>query len=263
MLQSLKYCLLGSVASLGAPGGLMVARLRQHHVTKVRFDQCVEELRGDRMGFLYVAISTLIVFATYGAALGRQIDRSRAVSDNDPLTELPNIRKFRDRLQLEIERAKRSGECLSLLFIDLDRLKSINDAHGHPAGDSALRHIARCITRSLRASDLGARLGGDEFGVLAPRTTQQEGVALAHRLADLVRNTASRGTMPVTVSIGVATAYPQVSTPTTVELDALFARADAALYTSKRAGRGTVRGESPAHESNSVSTSQRDSGTHS
>ena len=175
MLQSVKYGLLGSVMSLGAPGGLMVARLRQHHVTRVRFDRCVEELRGDRVGFLYVAMSTLIVFATYGAALGRQIDRSRAVSENDPLTGLPNIRKFRDRLRREIERTKRSRECVSLLFIDLDRLKSINDTHGHPAGDKALRHIARCISRSLRASDLGGRLGGDEFGVLAPRTTQQKG----------------------------------------------------------------------------------------
>ena len=142
----------------------------------------------------------------------------------DALTGLPNRRALDDHLPREIARAERQNLPLTVAILDLDRFKSYNDQHGHPAGDRLLKRVAAGIAGSMRASDLAARYGGEEFALVMPSCTVESGTAAIDRMRDA---------MPAgqTFSAGVAT-WDGLET-----IDALLARADAALYEAKEAGR--------------------------
>ena len=155
----------------------------------------------------------------------------------DELTQLFTVRHLHDRLDQCVFRHARDGQAFSLLMIDLDRFKRVNDRWGHPAGDAVLTEIAHVLRRSIRVADSGYRYGGDELVVLLPETDFLVGKEIAERLLreiDAAKTTLSNGeVVRISASIGIAT-YPNDGT----SASQLIAAADAALYNSKRDGRG-------------------------
>lgn len=202
--------------------------------------------------YAYLLLGALAGFTAFGWILGRGEDRlldanarldEMAVSD--PLTGLRNVRYFRARLAEAEAQARRSGDPLSLVIVDLDHFKRVNDRYGHETGDAVLREAARAIASVVREGDTAARvhgavarMGGEEFAILLPDTTEPEGVAVAERVLRAVeagRVQAEDGLVRVTASAGVAAlerdggASPE-----------LYARADRAMYAAKAAGRNRV-----------------------
>lgn len=160
------------------------------------------------------------------------------LASTDPLTGVANRRRFLEQLDLELDRGRRFGDPATLLMLDVDHFKRVNDTHGHAAGDAVLRHLTELSRRSLRRIDLLGRLGGEEFAVLLPGTAREGAALLAERLRRQVAETPAhdgKGTIRVTVSIGLTEFGPDDAAPDTV-----LARADAALYRAKQAGRNRV-----------------------
>lgn len=150
----------------------------------------------------------------------------------DGLTGLFNVRYFYERLESEIERAKRQKHPLSLLLLDVDKFKTYNDSHGHLEGDRVLREVARCISESTREHvDLGFRYGGDEFTVILPEADEAGAMLIAQRLRE---SFASRRFDLLTMSIGLMT-YEDSFTPR-----AFIQLTDAMMYDAKRAGGNKV-----------------------
>ncbi|HRP96204.1 MAG TPA: PAS-domain containing protein [Rhodocyclaceae bacterium] len=159
---------------------------------------------------------------------------------HDPLTGLANRRKFMSRYDLEVARQSRSGGSLSLLLIDIDHFKAINDHYGHLVGDECLRSIANVLSSNLRVVDLIARFGGEEFVVLLCDTGLEQALQIAEQLRRVVAATrldgAAGDAIGVTVSIGVATRHALDAR----DFDRLLADADAGAYAAKHAGRDRV-----------------------
>ena len=241
MMRRTRYAVAGGLLGLGAPAGLLLVRLRRRRLS-VR--SVTREIKAERESYIYSAASTSLVFALFGGVLGYYADRLAQLATTDPLTGLFNARAFHERLRQELGRAVRYREPLSLLIVDLDGLKRVNDQYGHEAGDAALRSVATAIRSGLREIDLGARLGGDEFGVLAPRTNEESVRVLSERLRALVakgvNGPTGRGT---TISIGIASLVPsRDERPTPASL---MAAADEALYLAKREGGDRASGGRP------------------
>jgi diguanylate cyclase (GGDEF)-like protein/PAS domain S-box-containing protein len=162
--------------------------------------------------------------------------RLRRLADEDPLTSVPNRRSFEDAVRLSLELSRRHQIAGSLLMIDLDGFKAINDTHGHAIGDAALAAVAASLRDRLRATDLLGRVGGDEFAVLLRATSGRQAQAVAAALGERVRDTTLGDGQPVLkldASIGVAD-FGTFPLPTVEEL---FAAADAAMYAAKRRAR--------------------------
>jgi two-component system cell cycle response regulator len=160
----------------------------------------------------------------------------------DPLTQTLNRRALVERLTAELERARRYALELSVLVVDLDHFKAVNDGFGHLVGDDVLCAVARTLQREARAVDIVARYGGEEFVVVLPETGQEGAVAVAERIRQRVAEQPAEiceqyHGLTVTVSIGVATAMPS---HTSVLPDDLVAAADEALYRAKAHGRNRV-----------------------
>jgi len=167
----------------------------------------------------------------------RQIDDLRTAVRIDGLTQLANRTYFDEKLNEMIALRKRYGDPFSLMMIDLDNFKEINDSYGHPAGDRILKGVALKIKASLRGSDFLARFGGDEYAVILVKTDAKVATDVAWKLCEEVR--ASRfildaATLSMTLSIGVAEADASDTE------EKLLKRADAALYRAKAAGRNGV-----------------------
>src|SRR5713226_3883015 len=166
-------------------------------------------------------------------------DRMARLITFDEKTQLFNFRHFTERLAEEFKRARRYGNHLTLLMLDIDHFKNVNDRHGHLAGDQVLKEFGRIMSRSARETDLIARYGGEEFAVLLPQTTAVQG----QRLGDRIRRSTEvfvfnsgdvQGGVRITVSAGVAT-YPindRIQAP-----EDLVRAADEALYRAKVDGR--------------------------
>jgi diguanylate cyclase (GGDEF)-like protein len=157
----------------------------------------------------------------------------------DGLTDLPNRRQLDEAMNTEWARARRSGQPLSLLMVDVDHFKAFNEQHGHAGGDEALRKVAQTISENIRRpSDIAARYGGEEFVVVLPETDLTGALARA----EIIRQAVERlplfndATQPITVSIGVAS----LSVLPGHKLEAFFGQADKALYQAKNNGRNRV-----------------------
>ncbi|MFP4155342.1 MAG: PAS domain S-box protein, partial [Halothiobacillaceae bacterium] len=162
----------------------------------------------------------------------------RWLATTDPLTGVFNRRHFMDRSHQALAAALQAGEELSLIMLDVDHFKSVNDRHGHEAGDRVLKGLASILSQQLREDDLVGRLGGEEFAVLLPGTDRQ----LARTVAERIRARIEASPVPIrcgvlhiTASLGVATLDAHDET-----VDRLLVRADAALYCAKDAGRNRV-----------------------
>jgi diguanylate cyclase (GGDEF)-like protein len=168
------------------------------------------------------------------AAVAIRNARLEELSFKDPLTGVYNRRYFALRIEEEARRHARFGEPLSLVLLDLDRFKNINDELGHRAGDDTLREAAQLIVASSRSFSIVTRYGGDEFAVLLVNTSKSGAVKYAQRIKDVVeRHRFAHG--PLTVSVGIAGLPEDVTSS-----DDLVPAADRALYTAKRAGRNLI-----------------------
>ncbi|MBN1492104.1 MAG: GGDEF domain-containing protein [Phycisphaerae bacterium] len=155
----------------------------------------------------------------------------------DALTGLGNYRVFTDRLAQEVARAKRYRTPLSMILLDVDSLKQVNDTHGHPAGDVLLKTVAARLADEIRHIDQGARTGGDEFAVLLPNTDAAAARAVAERVIQQVRRRPVRWqgqTIQPAVSVGVGQYDPDLSPREFVH------KVDQSLYAAKDSGRNRV-----------------------
>jgi diguanylate cyclase (GGDEF)-like protein len=156
------------------------------------------------------------------------------ISTMDRLTQLHNRLKLDDSLAFESARALRYDEPLSIILIDIDRFKSINDAHGHLAGDKVLKAIADLIRSDTRVCDIAGRWGGEEFLIICPSTNSNGAHQVAEKLRCRFEERAIAPAGNITCSVGIATLVPGEST------NDLVGRADKALYQAKRRGRNRV-----------------------
>lgn len=175
----------------------------------------------------------------------------RLQTQRDALTEVNNRRYFEEALPEALLQAEKSGQPLTLLMVDVDYFKLINDRAGHLEGDRTLRAVAAALTRAVRGSDSVCRYGGEEFAILLPDTSMAQGEALARRIltttAREVRWGAGEAKVePVTVTVGVATSEE------TSSADALIRLADERLYEGKHAGRNCVFGEKLSRATDSL-----------
>jgi diguanylate cyclase (GGDEF)-like protein len=183
-----------------------------------------------------VTVSVVTGAAIALHTLRRHIDRLlrqlRNAARTDELTQLLNRRGFEERFELELERARRTGDPLTLLVGDLDRFKDLNDRFGHVEGDATLASVAQTLGSSARTIDTVARVGGEEFALLLPATDAEGGLEAAERLRASVARQAGPDGPPLTISFGVAeVAHAEETRPS------IMRAADAALYAAKANGR--------------------------
>jgi diguanylate cyclase (GGDEF)-like protein len=223
-----------------------------------RLNTALAAAAGAGVGLLAALVPTspamLFVMAGLGAVLGwiaarrgRQLLRA---SLTDGLTTLWNRRAFDDRLREEIARASRHGHALSLVMIDADNLKAVNDGLGHRQGDRVLSELATTVMLCCRGSDVVARYGGDELAVLAPATTAAGAALLGERIRCAVERRALGGPrLAVTVSVGVA----DLVAAGAANPDLLVEFADRSLYRAKDGGKNRVVVARPRNSSDASS----------
>ena len=221
---------------------LMVGLTAASSIIGVIVVSAVDRNEGAAAAFVRIAYVVALGYLSAIAARTRwrqfeqQVKRNASLehlAERDGLTGLLNHRAFHARLVAEVEHAQRIGGTLSLLVIDLDHFKEVNDRFGHLAGDEVLRQVAAVLQDVAREGDVVARVGGEEFCVLLPNTA-----AIGARLpAERVRAAVAvlRDPLPLTVSVGVCS-FPDDA----ASARELFERADAALYEAKRRGRNRV-----------------------
>jgi diguanylate cyclase (GGDEF)-like protein len=232
------YPELNAIASLPLKfEGYVIGVMNIGYIRKHPFDESAVRLLG--------ALADAAALAVHNA---EQHERIRRQAVTDELTGLANRRRFLESVRAEMQRARRYGHPLSLLMVDLDRLKEINDAHGHAAGDAMLRGVANCLRAVVRVTDVPARLGGDEFAVLMPETGREAALLVAERIRSEVegyRAAADGHDIASTVSIGLISRDPGHLQ----DLPSLLHLADDALYKSKTSGRNQVSVWEPPAES--------------
>jgi diguanylate cyclase (GGDEF)-like protein len=172
-------------------------------------------------------------------SLGHELESARRESETDPLTRIPNRKAFDEYLAGSVEMHKAFGQAMSLLVVDVDHFKTVNDGNGHSTGDEVLRNVANALVKVfLRKNDFVARMGGDEFAVILRETSEADARVLAERVLARIRSlrvaAASEEILEVTVSIGLAKIEAADDEKMWLE------RADRALYLAKEAGRDRV-----------------------
>ena len=175
-----------------------------------------------------------------GASIGniKLFEKIQRQATTDGLTGFANHKKFYEVLERELWRSRRYGGQISLLMVDVDNLKKINDAYGHRAGDKVIREISRKIKECIRQIDTAARYGGDEFAVILPNTSLADATVVAERMVNVVANSPinwKREQIILSVSVGLGQ-YDAAASP-----EDITSRSDQALYTAKQAGKNTVR----------------------
>src|SRR5215210_109492 len=192
------------------------------------------------LDLLLARTRTLLEFKAY-------LDVCEEAAFTDHLTGLANRRRFERQLEREVARMERYGHPFSLLMIDIDRFKDLNDSFGHDAGDDAIRRLSKVLREGTRGIDLAARIGGEEFAVLLVETNKQGGFEVAERLRASIKVLEIPKARQVTASFGVA----ECPTDAQTAADVLKA-ADVALYEAKRNGRDRVVAMPPSPRSNSM-----------
>ena len=175
-----------------------------------------------------------------GASIGniKLFEKIQRQATIDGLTGLANHKTFYEILEKELWRSRRYGGQISLVMVDIDNLKKINDTYGHRAGDKVIKQISKKIKEHIRQIDTPARYGGDEFAVILPNTSLTDAVVVAERMVDAVANspiTWKKEQIALSISVGLGQ-YDADTTP-----EDITSRSDQALYTAKQAGKNTVR----------------------
>jgi diguanylate cyclase (GGDEF)-like protein len=186
----------------------------------------------------------ILIERAYSGHLEELSQRLRNMAYRDAVTGLYNHRYFREQLAHEIERSVRYAQPLSLILLDMNNFKEINDRYGHFMGDRFLGLVGEVVAKQIRSSDVGARYGGDEFVIILPSTSREEAQATGEKLAAAVENCAAMSAtgenVQLGISFGVATCPFDAKTPSE-----LIERADGLLYEAK-AQRKTVRRQGAA-----------------
>ena len=175
----------------------------------------------------------------YALKLGDTLEALRQLATRDQLTGMLNRREFDRIMAEEAERSQRFGQPLSLVMVDIDHFKAVNDTHGHPAGDAVLKEVAKILTAQLRSVDRVARYGGEEFALILMQTGRPAAGEVAQRVVKTVaaNPVVIEGgiTLKLTISAGVAVLPNDVS-----RIELLVGAADRSLYAAKRGGRNRV-----------------------
>ncbi len=180
---------------------------------------------------------TIFLIATFLlSAFKDMLDREKSLARTDYNTGIPNGRYFIELTKMEVMRAERYGEPLTIAMMDVDNFKAINDQHGHDVGDRFLRSVAHALQGSIREVDFAGRMGGDEFAVLLPNTAEKGARVVFEKIRNDLKEIADKNNWPVTYSIGVAT-YIDIKGGA----DDLIKQADVLLYKAKKAGKNTTK----------------------
>ncbi|MHC4288644.1 MAG: sensor domain-containing diguanylate cyclase [Planctomycetota bacterium] len=174
-----------------------------------------------------------------GASIGNVslFEKTQQQAKTDGLTGMLNHRMFYETLEVELRRAQRYGGRLSVIMVDIDNLKPINDSYGHRAGDMAIKQVARRIGACIRQIDIAARYGGDEFAVILPNTSLEDAVVVAERMVNMTTGTPmlwEQHRIPLSISLGVGRYEGENSAGDVTKAT------DRALYAAKQAGKGCV-----------------------
>jgi diguanylate cyclase (GGDEF)-like protein len=190
---------------------------------------------------LWAFFSRLVFFLLVASILARlkqTLAHSRELSLTDDLTQALNTRAFFEILEKELQRSHRYGRPLTVVYLDLDNFKAVNDSLGHQAGDTVLQTVVRIMQTSVRDPDSVARLGGDEFAILLPETNLESSKALLPRINDSLLDAMRQAGWPVTFSIGALTCSQSICSS-----DEIFRRVDTLMYSVKHAGKNGIRFE--------------------
>ncbi|NOR70322.1 MAG: EAL domain-containing protein [Methylomarinum sp.] len=186
-------------------------------------------------------LSVMVMVVGSSKSLSRSLSELEFYAQHDPLTGLHNRRYYNDILEYEIDRSIRHRHDFSVLAIDVDNFKLVNDGHGHMAGDQVLTHLAQILRKGLRKGDVLARIGGDEFSIILPETPADKATIVAEALRELVKAydfssiSENKLSIHVTISIGIAS-FPKDAD----KVSDLTSGADLALYQAKDSGRDFV-----------------------
>ena len=182
-----------------------------------------------------VRLSFFCVVALLLSELRSSTEHEKALARTDYLTGAANLRFFLELLQKEIDRSLRYAHPFTIVYIDLDNFKTVNDQFGHIIGDEVLQTLVRYITTHVRKTDAAARLGGDEFALLLPETTQESARVALTKLRDGLLEEMQQNKWPITFSIGVLTC-----TAPPVKADELVRMADELMYSVKSGGKNAI-----------------------
>lgn len=215
-------------------GGLSVA------VDKTPYDQLTQNVLHEiRMGYFSIWIVGLLGLALFDFVSVRFLRRIEAMATHDGLTDLYNRREIERYIDIECKRANRYTTQLSVILLDIDHFKKVNDQYGHPAGDQALRIVSKVIRQNIRKTDIAGRYGGEEFLILAPGISLEGTKTLTERLRTMIKTTPiqinSQKTITVTASMGFSCHSSAKTSP-----ESLVKSADEALYQAKTDGRDRI-----------------------
>jgi len=207
-----------------------------------------DKIDGDRFDSEDIALIELFS-QLVGASIGniKLFEKIQHQATTDGLTGLANHKTFYEILEKELWRSRRYGGQISLIMIDVDNLKKINDSYGHRAGDKVIREISRKIKECIRQIDTAARYGGDEFAVILPNTSLADAIIVAERMVEAVAHSPAiwkKDQIPLSISVGLGQ-YDADSNP-----EDITSGSDRALYKAKQAGKNTVRIFEPSQKYN-------------
>lgn len=185
-----------------------------------------------------VRLGTFLILAFLLSALKKAMEHEKELARTDALTGVANRRYFFELANMEINRARRYKHPFTVVWIDLDNFKAVNDHFGHSTGDALLRSVANTLQKNIRATDMVARLGGDEFAILLPETGPEPAEVITHKIQKVNLDTMEKNEWPVTFSIGVVTF---VSPPSTV--DEMLKISDGVMYRAKKNGKNAIKYE--------------------
>ena len=198
-----------------------------------------DKMQGDKFNSEDIALIELFS-QLVGASIGniKLFEKMQRQATTDGLTGLANHKRLYEILEKELWRSRRYGGQISLIMVDIDNLKRINDSYGHRAGDKVIKKISSKIKQCIRQIDTAARYGGDEFAVILPNTSLDDAIVVAERMLETVGNspiTWKREQIALSISVGLGQ-YDADTSP-----EDITSRSDEALYTAKQAGKNTVK----------------------
>lgn len=187
-------------------------------------------------GVVFVTIVIGITKLKYDMIIIKGVaEKEKLLARTDSLTGIANVRAFYEILNNEIEKARRYDHPVTIVYMDLDDFKKLNDSYGHLAGDELLKEIAALIRGTIRNVDIEARIGGDEFAILLPETTMENARSMIERIHTVVKEELRKKNWQVTISTGIASFEKAMPSA-----DAMISRADGLMYAAKISGKDRI-----------------------